>query len=245
MKGLRSLRTPGRRDESADARSPLVRRVTWALVSRLLDYPTEESQQVRASARGLLPSLPAAVAAPLREFLDRMDELGLARAQQEFVQTFDLTRRCSPYLTYVFHGDTRRRGMALLRLKQTYAAHGLHLGPDELPDHLAVVLEFGVAGDLDAAAQVLEDYRAGVEVLRIALSDKGSAWTPLVVALTATLPELRGDEELAVRRLVEAGPPAEDVGLSTYPLDPRLSAEPGSGRTPVALGDRIPVGAPR
>lgn len=36
--------------------------------------------------------------------------------------TFDLKRRCCPYLTYYTYGDTRKRGMALLRFK--HACHG-------------------------------------------------------------------------------------------------------------------------
>src|SRR6266511_1047506 len=60
----------------------------------------------------------------------------------DYVATFDHRKRCCLFLTYYAHGDTRKRGMSLLSLKQTYAAAGLRLVDDELPDHLAVVLEY-------------------------------------------------------------------------------------------------------
>ena len=44
----------------------------------------------------------------------------------------------------------------------------------------------------------------------------------------------------AVRRLVEQGPPAEEVGLSGYGADPALSTGPALISTAT-----IPVGAPR
>ena len=50
------------------------------------------------------------------------------RWRAHYVETFDLRRRASLYLTYYAHGDTRERGMALLRLKKLYRAAGLPHG---------------------------------------------------------------------------------------------------------------------
>ena len=63
----------------------------------------------------------------------------------DYVETFDLRRRCCPYLTYYAFGDTRKRGMALLRFTHAYRANGFALASEELPDHLAVVCEFAAA----------------------------------------------------------------------------------------------------
>jgi len=43
-----------------------------------------------------------------------------------------------------------------------------------------------------------------------------------VVAVCDTLPQLRGAEVDAVRRLVEEGPPDEQVGLQPYLIDPQI-----------------------
>lgn len=215
----------------------------WQVVSLLLDYPTEELVSRRPLLESAVAPLPAPVADPLRRFLAGVGTQPLGELQREYVETFDVTRRCCLYLTYFAHGDTRKRGLALVQIKQAYRRAGAELDTDELPDHLGVVLEFGATTDLDVAWRLLEDHRAGIEVLRIALADKGSRWHDVVCALVATLPELRGDDEEQLAALVAAGPPSEDVGLDTQPyaLDPRLNPRPTE---PTDLGPTIPVGAP-
>ena len=79
-----------------------------------------------------------------------------------------------------------------------------------------MVLEFGASGHQQAAWELLLDHRAGLELLRMSLRDTGSLWAPVVEAVTATLPPLRGDEREAVLRLVEQGPPDEEVGLAPF-----------------------------
>ena len=113
------------------------------------------------------------------------------------------------------HGDTRKRGVALLEFKTAYRAAGLELGPDELPDHLAVVLEY--AGTYPSAGrQLLLDHRAGVELLRLALEDAGSPYADVLAAVTSPLPALAGEERAAVHRLAVQGPPTEEVGLVPF-----------------------------
>ncbi|HET8767053.1 MAG TPA: nitrate reductase molybdenum cofactor assembly chaperone [Pedococcus sp.] len=215
----------------------------WQVVSLLLDYPTEELVSRRPLLESAVAQLPASVAEPLRRFLADVSASPLGQLQRDYVETFDVTRRCSLYLTYFAHGDTRKRGLALVQFKQAYRRAGAELDTDELPDHLGVVLEFGATTDLDVAWRLLLDHRAGIEVLRIALADKGSPWHDVVLALVATLPELQGDDEEQLAALVAAGPPSEDVGLDTQPyaLDPRLNPRPTE---PTELGPTIPVGAP-
>jgi nitrate reductase molybdenum cofactor assembly chaperone NarJ/NarW len=216
----------------------------WQLVSVLLDYPTETLQDRAATlAEVAATELPVTVGEPLRRFLASITSTPLGDLQREYVETFDVTRRCCLYLTYFAHGDTRKRGLALVQFKQAYRRAGVEFSADELPDHLSVVLEFGASYDRDTAWQLLNDHRAGIEMLRIALADKESAWHDLLVALVATLPELKGEDEDKVAALVAQGPPAEEVGLELepYSMDPRLNPRPSET---VELGQTIPVGAP-
>ena len=82
------------------------------------------------------------------------------------------------------------------------------------------------AGERNIISLVVAAYAAaaGIEMLRLALADRQSPWEQVLLALTATLPELDGEGVDAVRKLVEAGPPQEEVGLEGYALDPRLNA---------------------
>lgn len=89
------------------------------------------------------------------------------------------------------------------------------MGDDELPDHLAVVLEFAAA-DPVTGARLLIEHRAGLELLRLALREDGSPWAAVLESVSATLPALAGDEREAVMRLAADGPPEEQVGLDPY-----------------------------
>lgn len=221
---------------------------TWAVCSAVLDYPTEELMasldDLEALAQGN---------ADLLGLLAHMRRAGLVELQQQYVATFDLTRRCALYLTYFAYGDTRRRGAALVAFKEAYRRAGVEWDEElgELPDHLCAVLQLGATVDADVARGLLTDHRAGVEMLRLALlgwrnddGSTGSPWAAALVALCATLPELKGEEADAVRRLVEQGPPAEEVGLSGYGGDPALASGPAAGPALISSAT-IPVGAPR
>ena len=199
-------------------------RVAWQAVSLLLDYPTPEWAESHATIRRAVAGLPAGVRMPLSSFLDHVASRPLEEVQRDYVETFDHTRKCCLYLTYFTFGDTRRRGVALVQFKQAFRKAGVDLTAEELPDHLGVVLEFGATADVEAAWKLLNDHRAGIEMLRLALADRQSPWEQVLLALTATLPELDGDGVEAVRRLIDAGPPQEEVGLEGYALDPRLNA---------------------
>jgi nitrate reductase delta subunit len=208
-------------------------RTAWQAVSLLLDYPSEESIARHDLVRHAISPLPDGVRMPLSSFLDHVASQPLEDLQRDYVETFDHTRKCCLYLTYFSYGDTRRRGVALVQFKQAYQRAGVELSADELPDHLAVVLEFGATSDRDGAWKLLGDHRAGIEMLQVALDDRQSAWAPVLEALRATLPQLDGEGLEAVARLIEAGPPQEEVGLDGYAaLDPATQGAPPPMRPP-------------
>ncbi|HEY6747813.1 MAG TPA: nitrate reductase molybdenum cofactor assembly chaperone [Mycobacteriales bacterium] len=189
---------------------------TWQAASLLLGYPDARLLGHEPLLRRLVDGLPEPAGGPLGRFLDHLAGTPLRVLQESYVDTFEHRRRCCLYLTYYAYGDTRKRGMALLRFKQAYRAAGLELRSDELPDHLAVVLEFAATGDPAQGRRLLLEHRGGVELLRLALGDAGSPYADVVQAVSATLPPLGGSDRDAVARLVAQGPPAEEVGLQPF-----------------------------
>jgi nitrate reductase delta subunit len=192
------------------------RTIAWQTASLLLGYPDEELYSRRRLLREAAAALPAPVGGPLGRFLDHLDGTPVTALAADYVTTFDHRKRCCLYLTYYAYGDTRKRGMALLRFKHAYRAAGLVLDDGELPDHLTVVLEFAATGDAAQGRRLLIEYRAGLELLRLALTDAGSPWAAVLDAVSATLPPASGRDRDAVARLAAAGPPEEDVGLEPY-----------------------------
>jgi nitrate reductase molybdenum cofactor assembly chaperone NarJ/NarW len=213
--------------------------LAWQSASLLLGYPDEELLARVALMRDAATRLPASVSDPLTAFLAHLEATPLPELTADFVSTFDHQRRCCLYLTYFEHGDTRNRGVALLRFKTAYRESGMLLSDDELPDHLGVLLEFGATADVAVARELLLAHRAGLELLRLALEDARSPWALVLKAVSATLPPLAGDDREAVAKLAAQGPPAEEVGLAPF-APPEYMPEPGGG----TVGQSGPVWLP-
>jgi len=192
----------------------------FELASLLLNYPDDQlleaNRQLRAAVTAITHD---EVREQLNAFLDWLLANEIVQVQAHYVRTFDLRRRSGLYLTYYLHGDTRKRGIALLTLKQRYRVQGLRLAEGELPDLLPVVLEFAaIAGPGDGEAP-LRQHRSGLELLRAALEDAGSPYQHLLDAVVAALPPITETDRDAIRALAQDGPPVESVGLAPYGTD--------------------------
>lgn len=193
------------------------RQLVWQAGSLLLAYPDEDFGARVALVSRALGELPPALAAPLQDAVDGLGRLTALDAATEYVETFDLRRRRALFLTYWTDGDTRNRGNAMLLFASTYRDCGVEPPADELPDHLAVVLEFGATVDVEAGLGLLARHRVPLELLRAALAEMSSPYAGVLAAVLATVPE--ADPEATRRealRLAEQGPPAEAVGLGPY-----------------------------
>jgi nitrate reductase delta subunit len=210
----------------------------WQSASLLLGYPDERLLIDLPLVRRAVAGLPEPVGEPLLRVVDHLVHTPMPELQVDYVETFDSRRRCNLYLTYFTHGDTRKRGLALLRFKQTYLRSGFVMDAssaegEELPDHLCVVLEYAATVDQRLGWKLLLDHRASLELLRLSLRDGGSRWAGAVESVCATLPRVRSDERDLVRKLVEEGPPAEEVGLMPYgepAFDPLVPQAAGGAR---------------
>jgi nitrate reductase delta subunit len=188
----------------------------WALLSYLLRYPTPAAAAATGELRAEVAALPAgSVRDCLEQFLAGWTEDQVALAAR-YVETFDLRRRAALELTYYAHGDTRERGMAMLRLKKLYRAAGLPMESPDLPDHLAVMLAFAALAEPGQGEQLLAEHRPAIELLRLSLHDLGSPYAHVLDAIAALLPPLTVSERSEITRLAREGPPDEAVGLEPY-----------------------------
>ncbi|MFE1311236.1 nitrate reductase molybdenum cofactor assembly chaperone [Streptomyces sp. NPDC058755] len=125
-------------------------------------------------------------AAPqLRAFTDHAAVSEPQELAAHYVQVFDFKNRHSLYLSWWRDGDTRRRGMSLVRFKDVYRQHGLEFSGEELPDFLPAVLEFTArTGNTD----LLTGHRDALEQLRCRLTDHGTPYAAVLDAVCAALP---------------------------------------------------------
>ncbi len=195
----------------------------------LLEYPTTENLAKYPAVEAEIGALPRPVGARLATFLGHARHVGDDRLAQQYVETFDLKRKCSLYLSYYLTGDTRKRGTALVTFLEAYRAAGYELAAAELPDYLPVVLEFSAVGDPEVAGVLLASHRQGLEVLREALEQLASPWAPIVDAITLTLPRIDERTRQRTLDLIAGGPPTEMVGVDA--LGPREPIVPTASPT--------------
>ncbi|WP_028800535.1 nitrate reductase molybdenum cofactor assembly chaperone [Streptomyces sp. 142MFCol3.1] len=208
-----AVRRPARLTPEETAGRALILR----LVSLFLQYPDAELTAARTELATVVQALPATPAAlHLARFTDWFAAQVPEELERHYVEMFDLRRKSSLYLTYYLHGDTRRRGMALLTLNQRYRAVGWDTDGGELPDHLPVVLEFAALAGPGGGEAPLRQHRRGLELIHRALTDAQSPYQHVLATLLTLLPPPTEADRAAVARLVAEGPPNEDVGLDPY-----------------------------
>ncbi|MFE9445584.1 nitrate reductase molybdenum cofactor assembly chaperone [Streptomyces sp. NPDC006602] len=208
-----AVRRPARlTPEEVEARTLLLR-----LCSLLLQYPDAELTAARPVLTATVEALPpSSTAEDLTAFTSWFAGQEPEALERHYVEMFDLRRKSSLYLTYYLHGDTRRRGMALLTLNQRYKAAGWDTDGGELPDHLPVVLEFAALAGPGGGEAPLRQHRRGLELIHRALTDADSPYRHLLAALLTLLPPPTEADRAAVAQLVAEGPPNEEVGLDPY-----------------------------
>lgn len=210
------------------------RAVAWAALAVLLGYPDDATHaalgELSDAADAVSAGLDPSVSGPLRRLLAALRATEPLAAQQHYVATIDTRRRSSLHLTYYLHGDTRRRGAALWRLKASLAACGVEPNGGELPDHLPVVLELAAVADESVAVRLLEEHRAGLVLLGEALRHKGSPYADGVEAVLALLPARSPADAardlVAAGELAVSGPPTETVGLPSWTAPFRRTGAP-------------------
>lgn len=206
----------------------------FKLLSLLLTYPTQEICRSVDRFRELAHAVDRRrTREGLLTFLQWLDVTPPNDVGQHYVHVFDLERRRTLYLTYYRYGDTRKRGMAIITFKETYRRAGFVPSEEELPDYLPMVLEFA---DLSPkGVSLLKAHRVELELLHDSLRAIDTPYAALLDATCGLLPELSRPERLQARRLRDAGPPIEEVGLEPF-APPEYLVSPSDA-------PRIPLGS--
>jgi nitrate reductase molybdenum cofactor assembly chaperone NarJ/NarW len=198
------------------------RLVVWRLAAFLLDYPGEQTLAMLDQLSEAAARLPEEVRAHFAGILTYLRDTPAIEVAQSYVETFDMRRRASLHLTFYAFGDTRKRGMALLRFKHAYRQAGVELGDEELPDHLPVLLEFAATIDPIGGERLLGEHVPVMELLRLSLSDNNSPYSGVLGAVLTTLPPVTTADRRRIAELAAQGPPEEEVGLEPFAMDPAL-----------------------
>lgn len=172
-------------------------RYSLRALAALLRYPDaalRENLPLLMAAIDEEAVVPAARRLELRALAADLARLDPMEVESRYVETFDRGRSTSLHLFEHVHGDSRDRGPAMIDLIQTYEKAGLYLAPEELPDHVGVVLEFASTQPAKVARAFLGEMAHILTTVFSALLKRGS---PYAAVLAAVL-ELAGEKVQAV-----------------------------------------------
>lgn len=210
---------------------------TWQIVSALLRYPEDELVAALPAIRAAVLDARVPEADRVVALIDDWSTRELIDLQTEYVELFDLGRQSSLYLSWHQYGDRRQRGLVLLKLKRAYQEHDMNPVEDELPDWLPLMLEFAAAAPDPAGVELLQKWRAPIELVREVLHERERPQAALFDALSATLPKLGSNLRETVEQLLAQGPPDEEVGLEPFGPGNEL---PSGLEMPPAMTDEFP-----
>lgn len=174
---------------------PAVR--TLRVLALLLAYPDDA---MRDHARDLVDAVQTEAAlgpsrqAELVHLVQTLARRPLLDLEADYVELFDRGRSTSLLLFEHVHGDSRGRGPAMIDLIQTFESAGLLLSPEQMPDHLSVLLEFASTQPPAQAREFLNEFAPIARLIFSALLKRRS---PYACVLGAVL-ELAGERAEAV-----------------------------------------------
>ncbi|WP_226435077.1 nitrate reductase molybdenum cofactor assembly chaperone [Rhodococcus yananensis] len=228
---MKLLQRSPRRDIAAER---LQHRLIRQVASLLLAYPDAQMPQRLDTVEELLGHITGDDRDALARVAAYLRATERTVAECDYVDTFDMRRHSTMYLTYWTGGDTRNRGTDIHAFARVYMDAGVEPPTGEAPDHLPVVLEFAATVDPDAGGKLLAAHRVPLDVLRGALVERGSPYADVITAVCATLPPVSDQEEQRALLLARSGPPAEAIGLQPFTLTvpPRResTSDPKGGR---------------
>ena len=227
---------------------------TLKVLSLLLAYPTEEITAAAPAFSAVLDGeglVPEGRREPLRRLAGQLAGRDLYDLEERYVLLFDRTRSLSLHLFEHVHGESRDRGQAMVELKELYAANGLEMPANELPDYLPLFLEFLSTRPLGEAREYLADTVHIVSALKERLLKRESIYAGVFAGIEALagvkaerddVEELLGrpdddpDDLEALDRVWEeepvtfGGAPGPDASASCGP--DRVAAQIRAGRRP-------------
>ncbi|XOV79872.1 MAG: nitrate reductase molybdenum cofactor assembly chaperone [Aestuariibacter sp.] len=158
------------------------------LISRLLDYPTEELMDNKLNIQLLITGtdeLSSEQKQQLRRFTDVRLNGDLLDWQAEYDGLFERGRSLSLLIYEHIHGESRDRGQAMVDLMAQYKAAGLAISVKELPDYIPLFLEFIATQGTENAKGWLQDIVPVLALLAVRLEKRDNNYQHLLYLLVS------------------------------------------------------------
>jgi nitrate reductase delta subunit len=163
------------------------------LYSRLLSYPDPELPEAAGRCGEMLAEASPRAAGELGRFVRFLEEQPASRVEELYTSTFDLQPSCYHYVGFQLCGESQKRTLFMIKLKEVYREHGFE-AQGELPDHLSEMLAFlAVAQDWGVRAEIVADgLLPALDQLVKSFEDRNHPYGALLGSLQAFLEENPG-----------------------------------------------------
>ena len=179
---------------------------TFKLLGLLLTYPEgtvySESNELLQTLRSEA-LLPEKFIKKVETFLTTQKAQDLIAAQEDYVETFDRGRAHCLHLFEHIHGESRDRGQAMIDLSETYAAKGLYIDNNELPDYLPLFMEYLSRCEFQDATKLLGEAIDVIAVIGAKLKKRKSPYADIFTSIEV-LSAIKADAEKVKTALKEA-----------------------------------------
>jgi nitrate reductase delta subunit len=127
------------------------------LFADIFSYPNEGLREQVQIAETAISGIYPEAGSLLANFQLAIRDLSTERIEEIYTAIFDLNAICHPYIGYQIFGETYRRSVFLVELKEHYRTHGFKAPDNELADRLSVMLKFvSVCSDPELATDIIE-----------------------------------------------------------------------------------------
>ena len=186
--------------------------MNYRALAALLSYPEPELIAALAEIRNAVPGMSS--------LIDELEREPLHVLQERYVELFDRSRALSLHLFEHVHGESRDRGQAMVDLARTYAARGMQVAGNELPDYLPAFLEFLSLLPREEAKGMIGETEELLRALGDRLAERGSRYAGVFAALLAAGGAAGLTKRLAERPVAgeESSPAAIDKAWMDQPV---------------------------
>ena len=126
--------------------------------SLLFEYPTTNPFPQVEEMERILPSVAPQVLPFLQHFKERIGTLNLTQIQEHYSDLIDMNPHFHPYVAAHLIGESYKRSIFLVKLRELFREQQHEPPSNELPDHLAVLLRFvSILKDHEIAKSILAD----------------------------------------------------------------------------------------
>ena len=156
------------------------------IISRLLDYPTQDlldNSEALAELTLQTKYLPPELRQSISAFIETRAQTDIYDLQAQYDGLFERGRYVSLMIFEHVHGESRDRGQAMVDLLETYKSKGFELNTSNMPDYIPLFLEFLSEQDEMYAREWLADVSHILALLQERLKQRGSGFHDLFTAL--------------------------------------------------------------